>query len=421
MAAPWVILGRVLRVGFVPGDVEAEVEEEHEAQAHHAAAAYAHGQAQAAQPEHAAAVHAEEAVAQAEQAAAAAEPDFTLPVALPRRVTVVSAGRGAHPDPENPDKYPYIVAAGPLSILAHFAGAPFRGTYFDDYPHETHLVLVRAFVTAGGGLTTASAVRVPDRAGRAPVLRNVGSVGLYSEDEGDYRIVELQLHKGSERASLVCFNPAKLANRGYADWYVKDVEHPMAEENREFAPHGAVTLDSTIWWFDLSWGALSCDLDEGVPDLLFHHVPDGRALAEATPDIHTRRCVTVSRNKVRYVEIITAGGAATLCMWTRLIGPDGWTWYVKYAMNFENVWDDDSYKETGLPRDVPVLAAVCPSNPGLVYFALEQRLFGVDVPAHRVVHNEAYELVNIPGPPQPSSSRYVLPWNLPPEIAQGKT
>ena len=90
-------------------------------------------------------------------------------------------------------------------------------------------------------------------------------------------------------------------------------------------------------------------------------------------------------------------------------------------MNFENVWDDDSYKETGLPRDVPVLAAVCPSNPRLVYFALEHRLFGVDVPAHRVVHSEAYELVNIPGLPQPPSSRYVLAWNLPPEVAQGKT
>jgi hypothetical protein len=373
MAAPWVILCRVLRVGFVPGDVEAEEEEEQEAQAqaqaHPAAAADAH-----AQPQHAAAAaHAQDAVAEeaeeeeAAQAEHAAEPDFILPVALPPRVTVLAAGRGAHPDPENPDKYPYIVAAGPRSILVHFAGAPFRGTYFHDYPHESHLVLARVFVAADGGLTTASAVRVPDRAGPAPVLRNVGSVGLYSDYAGDYRIVELQLHKGGERARLVCFKPPKLTDRDVADWHVRDVEHPMAEENREFVPHGAVTVDSTVWWFDLSWGAFSCDLGEAVPDLLFHHVPDGRALAEATPDIHTRRCVTVSRNKVRYVEIITAGGAATLCMWTRLIGPDGWNWYVKYAMNFENVWDDDSYKETGLPRDVPVLAAVCPSGPALCF------------------------------------------------------
>ena len=66
------------------------------------------------------------------------------------------------------------------------------------------------------------------------------------------------------------------------------------------------------------------------------------------------------------------------------------------------------------------LSAVCPSNPDLVYFALEQRLFGVNVPVHKVVEaaDEAHELVNMPWP-APASCRYDHAWNLPPWVARG--
>jgi len=81
-----------------------------------------------------------------------------------------------------------------------------------------------------------------------------------------------------------------------------------------------------------------------------------------------------------------------------------------------------SYKATRLPRKVPVLVLVCPSDANLVYFALEleERLFSVNVPERRVVEfiEDSYELVT-PWPAAPSC-RYVLPWFLPLKIAQGK-
>ncbi|XP_034591710.1 uncharacterized protein [Setaria viridis] len=394
--APWVILGRVLR--FAPDEV-LEAEEE-EAQVQYADVVV---------PE------VEDVVAEEEEEAEE-EPHFTLSVVRPPRVTIVEAGLGAHPNPDFPDRYPYIIAAGPQCLLAHFGDGLFRGTYFRNLPHrETHLVLVRNFETpVDFGPTTASAVHIPDRIG-APFLCNIGNIGLYSDDYGRYKIAELQLQRGFEAATIVCFQST---NYGHAVWHVKHVVHPMAQVNRNWVPHGAVTLHSTIWWFDLSWGILSCDIDDEDPDLQFHHVPDGRVLTAATPDIHTKRCITVSRNKLRYAEIVTDGGGARLCMWTRRIGPDGWTWYVKNAMNFEILWDDDSYVRTGLPRSVPVLAAVCPSDPNHVCFALEQRIFGVNVRSRRVVSNQPYELANIPGPQQPASSRYVVAWDLPPAFAQ---
>lgn len=79
-------------------------------------------------------------------------------------------------------------------------------------------------------------------------------------------------------------------------------------------------------------------------------------------------------------------------------------------MSFMKIWDNASYKETGLPCTAPVLAVVCPSDPDSVYFALKQRIFSINVPARRLMHNEAYALVNIPGPPRPA----FMAWELPP-------
>ena len=33
-------------------------------------------------------------------------------------------------------------------------------------------------------------------------------------------------------------------------------------------------------------------------------------------------------------------------------------WDVEHLVTFEEIWNDDTYEETGLPREVPMLAAV---------------------------------------------------------------
>lgn len=344
--------------------------------------------------------------AEAEHSAA----DFTLPAALPPRVAIVAADRSAHPDPDSPDEYPYIIAAGSLCLLAHFAVAPSIGTYFSNHPDESHLVLVRHFHNLDGQIT-ASAERVPDRAGHTPSLMNIGGVGLISDDEGEYyMIAELQVPRGSKDATLVCFES------GNEHWYSEDVKSPLPEVDREWVPHGAVPIGNMLWWFDLSWGILSCNLSDVKTELLFHRLPDGRAFEVATEAVLTKRCIAVSQGRLRYVEIIDDEGeeeAATVIMWTRVIGADGWRWETEYTMNFEDIWNYSTYKKTRLPRKAPVLVVVCPLDPDLLYFTLEQRLFGVCVSQQKVVHYEAYELVNVPWPPLPACSRYVLTWDLP--------
>ncbi|CAL4909783.1 unnamed protein product [Urochloa decumbens] len=438
MATPWVILGRFLRVDLGPGDEQAE---EDEAGAEHAAAmdadarerelddyvAAAEEEAKAegvmdvdAPAEHAAAVDADarareltEHVAAAqevkaegfmavdapvEHAAAAppAEPDFILRVALPPRVTVLAAGLGAQPDPRSPDKVPYLVAAGPLCLLLHF--------------DSDHLVLARDFHPAAEGHTTASAALVPERPPHdMPVVRNIEDVVFGSNDRGDYTIAELQVRR--PRATLFCLRS------GGDQWSVKEMPYPLPSEDREWIPHGSVSTNDTLWWFDLSWGILSYCASLEDPELIFHHLPRARSRAKVTKGIHKERCITASRDKLRYLDIVTEGSESIVSMWSwspRVHG--GWRWEKNYSMRLRDLWDDDSYRRTGLPRDVPVPAIVCPSDNNLVYFALDGRLFGVIVPAHRVVH-QPDGVLDILGPPTPSA-REVVAWGLQPSLAQ---
>ncbi|XP_039804914.1 uncharacterized protein LOC120669188 [Panicum virgatum] len=346
--------------------------------------------------------------------------DFSLEVALPPRVTVLFAGRRVHPDPQNRDAYPYVIAASPRCLLAHFSAYPFHGAQFCNSPLFSHLVVVRDLHAAPEGRVAASVVHIQDRPGRAPVLWNIQNVALAADAAGNYRIVELQADRGSDRATLVYLQSDRPAD----GWCGKYVAYPLAAHHREWIPHGAVHVDGRLWWFDLTWGILSYDdASFTEPGLGFHALPEGRGLDQRPPHIHTKRCVAASGNRLRYVEIIVdEGAAARVSMWSRSRTPDGagWQWDVEYAVNLEEIWDDASYTETGLPRDVPLLGVVSPSDPRLVYFALGQHMFGVNVPARRVVHHGAIEPLTATSP-APVVSGFLVPWVLPPEVAaQGR-
>ncbi|CAL5047489.1 unnamed protein product [Urochloa decumbens] len=400
MAMPWVILSRIIRVGPGPGAA--------------AAGAPAAAQAQA-QEQHAAPAGAPPAQGQH----APARPDFILPALPPPRVTVLSAGRAAHPDPENHDRYPYIIAAGSHCLLAHFSVHPFHGTQFTDNGlHESNFVVVRDFHVGGGGVGRGVAERVPGRSGRIPILSSLGNVSLATNNRGDYQVAELQLDRGRNYATVIYFRTTRLEG-----WAGRFLTCPPAARDRDRIPHGAVHVDGNLWWFDLTWGILSCDASLRDAALVFHELPAGRGLGdgeEPPPHIRTKRCVTGSLGRLRYVEIIAnddgGGGAARVAMWTRSRNPDGngWRWDEDYSVSFEEIWDDDSYKRTGLPRNVPLLVVVCPSDPHLVYFAMEQRIFGVNVPQHRVMHGAVYEPPDLPwAAAGPVSGRYLLACYLP--------
>ena len=448
MERPWLILRRVLDV--VPPGLHADAEE-------HAVDAEAEADAQAQEEQHAGVEEAEEHDAAAEDAAIevqiqleesvvnvntdavaselahaamdAGAPDFTITVARPPWVSSLFAGLHSHPAPARPDMYPYIVATGRFCLLVHFAIAPSYGTNFDQEPEHSHLVVVRHFLRDDDGAEIdARAVPVPDRPFddfvNLPALSNIESVGLVCNQEtGHFQIAEFIVTTGAPQAVVVYIR----TDTGV--WLDNLLDLPLAmDPRRDWVPHGTVTINSTVLWYDLSWGIISCDLAQ--PPLLqvldFHRLPPGRVLragAGALPDHHCRRCIAVSENLVRYVEIILSPhghGAATVNMWYRDVEDNPWRWEMNYTESFEDIWDHESYDLTGLPPNPPMLVGVSPVNSNVVYFSLKQRLFGVNVPEHTVVDCEEYEPLNRPGPPdEPVTSRCLITWNL--DADGGKT
>jgi hypothetical protein len=103
-------------------------------------------------------------------------------------------------------------------------------------------------------------------------------------------------------------------------------------------------------------------------------------------------------------------------VWT-LADPDSTEWTLEHEASFTEIWADQSYKATGLPNKVPRLALIHPKNPDVLYFFLQERLFGVDVPARKVVECEVYGLV---APPSCCiATRFVRSWELPRALSSG--
>jgi hypothetical protein len=454
MMMPWVILGRIPRVAAAqPVGAAAVVEAvaqaaegaeaiEADAQAAVEAAAgdeeveLAYAQAEGAEAVEADAQAAVE-VAAVDEAAQLLAADFSFPLVPTPRVTVMNAAPTAQPDRNNPDKYPYILGVHSACLLLNFGVKPFSGVYFGDLPYQSNLVVVRDFDIVVAGVeqghpptATARAERIVPRDGELPVISNIESIGLLStpDDIHAYVIVELMIFQGSGIAKLVYI---------YEDddkWHEEDAENPLPDPNRQWVPSGVISHKGMLWWFDLSWGLISYDhyASLGNPLLRFHELLEdrpGRALDVAQPDIHNRRCITESQGELLFVEIVhdPDGDAekAKVYMWTRTFGGNNVAigWDVEHQVTFEEIWNDDTYIETGLPRKLPVIAAVSPVKCDIVYFVLEEeeRLFGVDLLTCTVFEylDEDYDLVT-PWP-VPPSCRYVLPWSLPPQVAQGNT
>jgi hypothetical protein len=205
-----------------------------------------------------------------------------------------------------PDMYPYIIATGPFCLLARFSSDPYHGTSFNDRPRASHLVVVRHFRNGANGQIVATAERVPSRTRDVPVLNNVQSVAfLCNDQERTYRIAELRVITGHYHSALLISFRSDIGR-----WFRRELRVPMKLrggcKRAAWVPHGTVTVNNTVIWYDLSWGMLTCDDLDGQERLDFYKLPSGRTLGplDSTANIHTTRCIALSGNFVRFVEII---------------------------------------------------------------------------------------------------------------------
>uniref|UniRef100_A0ACD5VXP3 Uncharacterized protein n=1 Tax=Avena sativa TaxID=4498 RepID=A0ACD5VXP3_AVESA len=243
-----------------------------------------------------------------------------------------------------------------------------------------------------------------------------GHLGLLTAspaDDGHYMVAELQAIIGGDTADLLCFSSQT------GEWVNKKMAYPLPP--RPLGPNGVVAHSGRLWWVDLSWCLLTCDPFADKPVLRVVPLPEGKALQyrEAWGLLDKYRCVGVSGGKLRFVDMYKnrdSTGAAQISVWT-LADPDSTEWTLEYEATFEEICDDATYKATGLPRKIPVLALIHPTNPDVVYFFQDDHMVGVDVRARKVVECEVYELVEPPR--EHVCSRFVHAWQLPPVLCSG--
>ncbi|XP_003565760.1 uncharacterized protein LOC100826642 [Brachypodium distachyon] len=353
--------------------------------------------------------------------------DVFVGFADPPRVSIASMPRriapDAHANIDNNNNYPYIVAVNDSTgrfLLHATQGLSHEPAVVERHDHIklVHRGHAPAYFLCNAH--TGAASRLPDPVGN-PVLFP-GNVGLIADpttraDGGPHYVVaELQPMAGTAHATLLCYSTAS------GRWAEKEVlgyspDHPP------WGRDGVISFAGRLWWVDLSYGLLTCDPFARAPSLRHVPLPRGSVMAVAprAGALDRQRCVRVSAGKLRYVQLHgILPETQMVTMWTLDHQDDGEStttnaaWKREYQATLSEIWADGSYKATGMPKRAPVLAAVNPQNPRVVYFFLDAWIFAVDVPARRVLECDVCQMVD--PPVELFSSRFVHAWELPPSL-----
>ncbi|CAL5005492.1 unnamed protein product [Urochloa decumbens] len=341
--------------------------------------------------------------------------DVSLALAAPPRVSRLTVSQRVFPDRPTAQNFPFVLAADPsgLLLLSALLSAPPTRVDIDNAQSQSFYWRdnePRYFVLDA---TTGSALRLPDPSSQESIMHQ-GLVGVlaWPGGGGRYLVAELVPFFGSDKADLRCF----VSDIG--EWVDKRVRYPLPA--RPLSPILTLAYHGRLWWVDYSWGILTADPFADDPVLGFLPLP-GRCVLEwreAHGVLDRFRYVGVSAGKLCFVDTYRRGGAPVkVTVWT-LSDADATEWRLEHDATFADIWVDDTYKATGLPRKAPVLALIHPHDPAVVYFFLKDHLFGVDVRARKVVECDRYHLV---APPRsyPIASRFVRAWELPRAVSSG--
>ncbi|KAG2579625.1 hypothetical protein PVAP13_6NG265500 [Panicum virgatum] len=321
--------------------------------------------------------------------------DLSLALAAPPRVSRLTVSKRVFPESPTSHNFPFLLTtdSSGLLLLSAILAAP--RTHVDINRPGLQSISwrdsnPRYFVLDA---TTGSAFRLPDPSPEESIMHQA-LVGVVASPSGGgrYMVAELVPFFGSKTADLRCFSS------DIGEWVIKRVHYPLPP--RIVSPLCTLAPHGRLWWADYSWGIITADPFTDDPVLGFIPLP--------------RPCVL----DLRFVDTYRRGGAPNkVTVWT-LPNPDATEWTLEHEATFVDIWADDTYKATGLAKKVPVLALIHPHNPAVVYFFLEDHLFGVDVRARKVVECDRYHLV---APPRayPIANRFIRAWEPPRAVSSG--
>ncbi|CAN6273002.1 unnamed protein product [Urochloa humidicola] len=328
-----------------------------------------------------------------------------------------------HPKPfcDSADPAPYIIAANNAGLL-HVSWRPLLGFNLNRYPAGV-LEVASDFIQANGnGWATGTAERVPPNT--ISNIRNVALVSIPGTERREYAIAELRIPAAADADDD---GPTLHTFRSGANaWSRSEVScNAWDWSGWELLVHDVVAHGGNLWWVNLEDGLIGGDpltVDEnGDADLRYVALPfeldlSSDDMAPPPENIKHIRMVTVSHRKLRCVGIAhrrdQPAQAIEVGVWT-LVQRPALSWRPRCLTSFGKIWAHESYNEKAeLTEEIPVLALLHPTNPDIVYFFLDNWLFGVDVSLSEVVDflPVQHGLREVAAP---FSWRHVLAWMLP--------
>lgn len=219
-------------------------------------------------------------------------------------------------------------------------------------------------------------------------------------------VAELQPKSdGTGRATLLCYTV------GEYRWVEMELPYSPPLLGRYWFGDGVISHGGMLWWIDLSYGILACDPLAEEPELL--HVPFPRVLDELPVELNNRSaytCVKVSGGRLRYVQIHGSRDVPVVRTWTLADPASAGEWTAERSVCLADIWADNSYLETMLPRSIPALALLHPVDPDKLYFFLDSCIFAIDMRRRMVVEFSEFRMPEHPSNSRIISSHFVHAW-----------
>lgn len=163
-----------------------------------------------------------------------------------------------------------------------------------------------------------------------PQLRNAESLGIVARD-GEYVVAELMMS---------CLRSFSSVN---GRWEEKPLVCPQFSRGDMVFSSGGM-----LHWVDLNCGILSCDPFASEPTVLFINLPEasGRPTRGLDEWIHMRY-VGVSAGRLCFFDIDEDDGeSGSMSLWA--LGGNSGEWVLEYKVDFEDLWEDESYDDYSL-------------------------------------------------------------------------
>lgn len=224
-------------------------------------------------------------------------------------------------------------------------------------------------------------------------------------------VAELVLSAGDTAATLrYCFEET-------GKWYQRSLRSPPMKFSWSVA--NVLHIHAKLWWVDLLQGLLAFHPLDTEQDLQFVPLPScyqirGGSEQGLRNGLTNDRCVNVSRWKLRLAVIARNTSLPKIKLWTLADDQTG-KWMLNYEVPFDDIWADQSYESTGLPKERPAIALIHPNKPHVVYFLLKGQLFGVDLQTKTVTKSASI------GRGDESCGSPFITWELPSSLITTKS